>query len=64
MVRNMKLPERKPNRICEYDYSTNGAYFVTVCTHDRKKILWDGVGADILRPVFSCPFPALSIFWT
>ena len=50
MVRNMKLPERKPNRICEYDYSTNGAYFVTVCTHDRKKILWDGVGADIIRP--------------
>ena len=42
----MDLQRRKPNRISEYDYSQNGAYFVTVCTKDRKKILSDIVGDD------------------
>ena len=42
----MKLPERKPNRLHEYDYSTNGAYFVTICTQGRKKILSSIVGDD------------------
>ena len=40
----MELPQRKPNRIFEYDYSQNGAYFVTICTQDRKKILSQIVG--------------------
>ena len=42
----MELPNRKPNRICNYDYSQNGAYFVTVCTQNRKRILSDIVGDD------------------
>ena len=42
----MELPQRKPNRIPEYDYSQNGAYFVTICTQDRKKILSTIVGDD------------------
>ena len=44
------LPKRKLIRIEEYDYSTHGAYFITVCTANREKIFWDGVGADIIRP--------------
>ncbi len=44
------LPKRKPIRIENYDYSTPGAYFITVCTANREKILWNGVGADIIRP--------------
>ena len=35
----MELNQRKPNRIPEYDYNQNGAYFVTICTQDRKRIL-------------------------
>ncbi len=42
----MELPQRKPNRIPEYDYSQNGAYFITICTQDRKKILSQIVGDD------------------
>ena len=42
----MELPKRRPNRLREYDYSQNGAYFVTVCTQDRKKILSRIVGDD------------------
>ena len=40
----MERYRRRPNRIENYDYSLNGAYFVTVCTQDRKKILSDIVG--------------------
>jgi len=40
----MELAQRKSNRISEYDYSQNGAYFVTICTRDRRKILSNIVG--------------------
>lgn len=36
--------QRKANRIKDYDYSQRGAYFVTICTQGRKKILSDIVG--------------------
>lgn len=42
----METPNRKPNRIEDYDYSQNGAYFVTICTQDRKRILSEIVGDD------------------
>ena len=35
----MDLPQRKPNRIPNYDYSQNGAYFITFCVADRKPLL-------------------------
>ena len=55
------LPKRKPNRLPFHDYSTPGAYFITICTHSRQKILsritkndeyecTDPVGATIGRP--------------
>jgi len=40
----MEFAERKPNRLSEYDYSQNGAYFVTICTQDRQKTLSSIVG--------------------
>ncbi len=32
--------KRKPNRLKGYDYSTQGAYFITVCTKDRRNYFW------------------------
>ena len=29
---------RKLNRLKNYDYSFNGYYFITICTHDRQEI--------------------------
>ena len=33
------LPKRKPTRLKGYDYSTPGAYFITICVKDRKQML-------------------------
>ena len=45
----ISLPKRKHTRLPGYDYSTPGAYFVTICTQNRKCILSEiTVGADAL----------------
>lgn len=46
----MTFPQRKPNRLTEYDYSTPNAYFLTICTENRKNLFWKNVGAIIDRP--------------
>ena len=35
----MNLPNRKRNRLENSDYSQNSAYFITICTKDRNRIL-------------------------
>lgn len=45
----MKLPKRKQLRLKNYDYSQEGAYFITICTNEKNKILWN-VGATFGRP--------------
>lgn len=35
------LPQRKYIRLREYDYSQAGYYFITVCTLDKRCILWN-----------------------
>ncbi len=57
---HMELPSRKPNRINCYDYSQNGAYFVTICTQDRKKILSK---ISVGTPVHGCPMPHSELLW-
>ncbi len=54
MMKN-ELPKRKQNRLKDYDYSSCGVYFITVCTKDRKCLFWskdafDFVGEDIILP--------------
>ena len=45
------LPKRKPNRLREYDYASDGLYFITICTKEMKRILSDiTVGATCGRP--------------
>ena len=40
----MEKPKRKPTRLKDYDYSSAGVYFVTVCVKDRKRLLGEVVG--------------------
>ena len=46
----MELPKRKQNRLTDYDYSQPNAYFITICTKDKRYIFWEPVGASIARP--------------
>lgn len=41
------LPSRKSIRLKNYDYSSNGAYFVTICTYNRECLLGEIVGATL-----------------
>ena len=40
-----EFPKRKLIRLKNFDYSTSGAYFITICTNHRK-MLFAPVGAD------------------
>ena len=35
----MNSSSRKSNRLESYDYSQEGAYFITICTQQRKRLL-------------------------
>lgn len=42
--------KRRHPRLKEYDYSSDGAYFITICTKERRNYFWKNVGAAIGRP--------------
>ena len=42
MDNEKELPKRKDIRLKNYDYSSPGAYFVTICTENRKNYFWNG----------------------
>ena len=49
-------PQRKNPRLKNYDYSTNGVYFITICTENKTKILFhiataDGIIKTKLSPI-------------
>ena len=41
----MSLPQRKSPRLQGYDYSQEGAYFITICTYEKKHFF--GVIRDV-----------------
>jgi REP element-mobilizing transposase RayT len=47
MIENTDKTNRKHIRLKDYDYSTPGYYFITVCTKDKKPILNRIVGTDV-----------------
>jgi len=42
----MDFPKRKNLRLMHFDYSSDGYYFITLCTVNRQKTLCDIVGDD------------------
>lgn len=42
-----KLPQRKSPRLKGYDYSSEGMYFVTICTYQRDLIFGDVVDGEM-----------------
>ena len=43
-----QLPKRKRLRLQGYDYSSEGCYFLTICTEHRRNLLSTVVGGDDL----------------
>jgi REP element-mobilizing transposase RayT len=39
MSHDFQRPKRKHVRLPDYDYRRDGAYFITICTHERRCIL-------------------------
>ena len=52
----MDSQKRKPNRLENYDYNSDGAYFITVCTKNRQNLLCDIVGEGL------CALPSIKLF--
>ncbi len=61
MDKEKELPKRKDIRLKNFDYSSPGAYFITICTENRKNYFWSdtlnpqafewhSVGANCVRP--------------
>ena len=48
MDNDNNLPKRKSTRLKKFDYSSAGAYFVTICVRDRMQIL-----SEIVRNNFT-----------
>jgi hypothetical protein len=46
MKYNPDIYHRRSNRLKHYDYSRNGAYFVTLCTFDRGCYLIDSLNYE------------------
>ena len=68
------LPERKPLRLKGYDYSTPGAYFITICVKRREQLLSNitsVVGDDahivpdarIIQNIRSIPPKCIIVLW-
>ena len=47
MDNEKELPKRKSTRLKSFDYSSQGAYFVTICIRDRMQILSEIVRTDL-----------------
>ncbi len=58
----MEIPQRKPNGLKNYDYSSSGYYFITICIKDRKNILCDIVGDDVGIVPYNIGFNDCSVF--
>ena len=57
----MDLPARKSVRLKNYCYSQTGAYFITICTMERKKILSK---ISVGTPLPGCPQkPCFELMW-
>ena len=49
----MEFPKRKSARLRDFDYSSSGAYFVTICTQERRCTLSRivGDGSPVPKPL-------------
>ena len=47
MSNETEFPTRKATRLKNFDYNSGGAYFITICTQNKRRILSSIVGGDL-----------------
>jgi putative transposase len=52
MKYNPKIHHRHSIRLRGYDYASSGAYFITICTHDRQHLFGDIVDGKMVIDEF------------
>lgn len=57
----MDKPIRKEHRLKGYDYSRNGAYFITICTRDRKYLFWNNYDVGHVGAAFGGPHGKITL---
>ena len=57
----MDLPKRKNIRLNDYNYSSNGAYFITICTKNKENLHSKKVAANSVRPLEQLPLSKIGI---
>lgn len=50
MENKKTLPKRKKNRLDNFDYGSDGIYFITICADNRKNIFWNTVDCTQIFP--------------
>lgn len=45
-----EMPMRKRNRLEHFDYSSCGAYFITICTSERQNYFWSRLDVSVENP--------------
>ena len=45
------LPRRKKIRLKDYNYSSNGYYFITICSKERKFLFWDSMPEKVCTDI-------------
>lgn len=48
----MVLPQRKLQRLKDYDYSQNAAYFITICTHNKEHLLGEIIDGQMIMNAY------------
>ncbi len=43
--------DKKKLRLNDYDYSSQGCYFITVCTHQKQNLFGDGETLSIMGKI-------------
>ncbi len=57
----MDTPVRKDICLDDYDYSRNGAYFVTICTCDKKFLFWNNYVIRRVGAAFGGPHEKITL---
>ena len=59
MLYNPDIHHRKSIRLKEYDYSSEGLYFITICTHNGERMFGEIVGAHCMCPNLEFTIPKM-----